>query len=94
MVIRLGDELSLGQLRIVIAHEGRMDQRLGADEQTLGRDTILERRAGVSNVDRLIEDLCSFRVMDRARVHTKPSVQWLGDSLTPVGQRLMEYLRE
>jgi hypothetical protein len=94
MVIRLADELTTAHLRVVIAHDGRRDQGRDRDEHSLARDAILKRRADVQDIKGVIDDLCAFRVMERDKVNTSPSVKWLGDSLTPVGLRLLEYLRE
>jgi hypothetical protein len=94
MVIRLADELTTAHLRVVVAHDGRKGQPRSRDDMSLARDAILRRRSGIQDIKVAIDDLCSFRVIERDKVNTSVSGEWMGDSLTPIGLRLLEYLRD
>lgn len=91
MVIRLANELSTDHLKVVLAHFGPELP----EEITLARRARLQRRAAAgAPFDRLVEDLCSFRVMERDQLDTVAHRDQMIDGLTSVGLRLAEYLRE
>jgi hypothetical protein len=93
MLIRLADELSVRHVKVVLAHQGA-PQQLGPDERMLSRSAILGRRTQVADLEGAIEDLCSFRVMERSMLNQKVHVESLVDGLTPTGRRFIEFLQD